>query len=170
MDEKHFTELPPAKGMEKGRPYKFVLTLCTGNKNLPPSKLLSALARRYEEVAVVGAASGPHIEGVHYLGDRYELGSLVDENTVVLCHGGHGTLRTVVGKAKRIFAVPGDLDQVCNSIIGAIYSDVKLPPPRYFEVKLNSSTPFTREIDWSLVDAHQLTDSTDGVESLTPLR
>lgn len=95
---------------------RFLITIKSSGSLGPSESLLRKIVSYYGECTICGPVKKQHyIQGVEYL-NASSFSSLVGESTTVICHGGHGTLQTVVN-AREVIIVPCDLDQLINSFI-----------------------------------------------------
>ena len=125
-----------------------LITCCSAGTVSPTSTFLSNITELSKgNVFVAGIRPGDGQSKVIYLGNNIDYKSLVNEDTVVISHGGHGTLQAI-GKAKNVFLIPSDLDQLYNSIIASTINGWHLIfDKNWFEV-IDSGLLFKREIHW----------------------
>jgi len=143
----HVGLLNPSYGFSKHEPVRCLLTLCSAGDVEPDQTALRAIVALWGRVSVIGVDSGPPISGVEYLGYGVATNSLIGKETVVITHGGHGTLKAA-RDAALIVAVPSDLDQLCNSLIASAHTGVRLAIGESWRKRLLSGSPFKRYVDW----------------------
>jgi hypothetical protein len=144
---KHVGPCTPNLGFEVGKHQNFVLTTCSSGDTLLPLSTLQFLARTFGNIAVVGSMHRPGVENATFLGNTFSVSSVVGPQTVVISHGGHGTLKAI-RHAKRVFLAPGDIDQLCNSLIAHATWGAELALGSRWVDRLTSSTPLQRTVDW----------------------
>ena len=136
----------------KDGPADLLITRCSGGRTPPPPEsFLRKAARVFDKVVVSGDPIGDPIAGIQFVGNRYAYESLVGENTTVISHGGHGTIRSV-RSAKTVILIPGDLDQLYNSICAHQALGYRLVISKSWVTRLSSSSPFRRIVDWDVID------------------
>ncbi|MBI5569471.1 MAG: hypothetical protein HY914_05945 [Desulfomonile tiedjei] len=127
-----------------------LITTCSagGTGNLNP-KLLRALVASFGGVTVAGGSVTTSLAPtVRYVGQRYALSSLIDNNTRIITHGGHGTLQALRG-VKHVVVVPTDVDQLCNGLIECFRNGWHLAVTEETVARLTGSRPFVRELVWT---------------------
>lgn len=140
-------------GFSSGSEYPCVVTLCSSGESDVPQEVVQYLVNRYKKIAIIGSLNRDHdIRNVHFLGSSVATESLVGPNTTVITHGGHGTLKAV-RQAKRIIALPGDIDQLCNTLVALVCFNLELASETRWLERLTSPHPFRRIMDWAgLID------------------
>lgn len=125
-----------------------LITCCSAGTISPTDTFLTNLNRvSNKNVFVAGIKAKTNQSNIFYLGNNVNYRSLVHENTIVITHGGHGTLQAI-NKAKKVFMIPSDFDQLYNSIIASSIKGWKLVfDKNWFEI-VNSDLLFKREIHW----------------------
>jgi hypothetical protein len=114
----------------------------------PDDDFIERLKPYYQNITVAGSVNKKEANGITYIGNNFNFGSLVGDHTTVITHAGHGTLKAI-SKAKRVIMIPGDLDQLSNAIVAHIYKKWDIIYDRnWFEI-LNSPNPFYRKIFWN---------------------
>lgn len=129
-----------------------LITDCSANKEITPLlPLIDALYSHFQKkVILCTTAHLPITEKYECIGTSIAYEQLVDENTIVLSHGGSGTLRAI-GTSKQIYLCPGDIDQLANSLIANCNNNMKLLiSERKWEEKIESGKPFVRESNWKI--------------------
>lgn len=160
----HTGDIFPRLGFSAGREFPCVVTLCSSGDVAVPPKVLQQLVRLYGEVAVIGPARECLIRGVRFLGTRFATQTVVGKGTIVICHGGHGTLKAVK-QAQRVIVVPGDIDQLCNALIAFATWQPELVVGQSWVERLNSDTPFRRIVDWNELVKTLTEESSKALES-----
>ncbi len=129
-----------------------LLITCGSSGEIAPSDtFINRLSNFYSQIVVAGKKKSGILNGIHYVGNNVNYESLVGENTTVITHAGHGTLKTL-SKAKRIIMIPSDLDQLSNAIIAHLYNKWELIfDKNWFEV-LDSPNPFYRQVIWENIN------------------
>lgn len=137
------------------RPYNVLVTCCSADEVCPPSDFLSNLKQRYSDIAVAGISIGKAkrqgmVSNVTYVGNEIRYDSLIDSHSMVITHGGFGTLQ-MVSQANRIIIIPSDLDQLCNAIIfcsdPSYREKSELLFGRDWHYSLHNN-PFRRFVEW----------------------
>ena len=146
----HLGDRLPRVGFSTGNISPCVVTLCSSGDVQVPVEVLQELVRLYGEVAVVGPARELPVDGVRYLRGEFAVETVGGHDTVVISHGGHGTLKAVK-HAARIIVVPGDLDQLCNAFVAHLNWGAELAIGRSWFDRINSPQPFQRSIDWQVL-------------------
>lgn len=144
----HTGDLLPRLAFSAGTEFPCVVTLCSSGDVAVPPKVLQQLVRVYGEVAVLGPAREYFLRGVRFLGTKFATQTVVGKNTIVICHGGHGTLKAVK-QARRVIVVPGDIDQLCNALVAFATWQSELVVGQHWIERLESDTPFRRIVDWN---------------------
>jgi len=125
-----------------------LITCCSAGTVRPTELFLKDLIEiSNRKVFVAGIKAKSNKSNIFYLGNNVNYRSLINENTIVITHGGHGTLQAI-SKAKKVYMVPSDLDQLYNSIIASTIKGWQLVfDKNWFEV-LESGILFKRNILW----------------------
>ncbi|MBK8609383.1 MAG: hypothetical protein IPL84_05425 [Chitinophagaceae bacterium] len=135
-------------GWETGSPVELLITCCSEGNIQPTVPFLTKISRTFTEVTVAGITLKDKIGNINFIGNNIAYETLISNKTIVITHCGHGTLKSIK-KAKRVFMIPGDIDQLCNSLIAHVYHGWDLVfDKNWFEI-LESKTPFKREINWN---------------------
>lgn len=154
---RHIGSRMPEIGWSEGDPCSLLITLCSSGENCIPKSFLTYLTKRYDDIVITGPTdSSFELDDIEYVGSEYSISSLVGPSTTVITHGGHGTLRSVNG-AQRVIMMPGDIDQLCNSIIAHSTLGYELVSVNEWFGRLNSSSPFKRYINWGSVREYMST-------------
>lgn len=125
-----------------------LITCCSAGTVSPSKDFLSQLSMQTnKKIFIAGVEGSPNHQNIIYLGNNVNYRYLVNEKTVVITHGGHGTLQAI-GNAKKVFMVPSDFDQLYNSIIASSIKGWQLVfDKNWFEI-LQTGVLFKREIQW----------------------
>jgi len=139
-------------GWKIGKPVDFLITCCSAGSVYPSLVFLENLKKYIPQITIAGIEN-PYNRFIpaEILGDDYLYDSLIDKNTIVLTHCGHGTLN-LIKHATNVKMVPGDLDQLCNALIAHAINGWQIVfDKNWFDI-LNSSTPFERKINWNNIN------------------
>lgn len=126
-----------------------LITCCSSGTVIPSNEFLTELSNNSNcKVYVAGINSQNRIPNVVFLGNNINYKYLVGENTVVITHGGHGTLQAI-SKAKKVFMIPSDFDQLYNSIVTSAIKGWEIVFDKNWIEIINSGMLFRREIYWN---------------------
>ena len=134
-------------------PVSCVVTVCSSGDVDVPDWVLREIVEHFGEVTVVGPSRRREIGGVRFTGDLVAIESLVGPTTVVVTHGGHGTLKGS-RRAARIIVAPGDLDQLANGLVAKTYCGAEVAAGDQWLERLNGDRPFMRAVDWDALVWH----------------
>ncbi len=136
-------------GWDHGDPVKLLITFCSEG-DVAKITNWEKLFGVHEKISIAGLNLGKTEGNVRYLGNNFCYESLVNSETTVITHGGHGTLKSIE-MAKKVYMIPTDVDQLCNSIIAHLYRGWNIVfDKNWFEI-LESGIPFKRSIYWDNV-------------------
>lgn len=133
-----------------------LITCCSAGTVSPSDEFLTNLSKfSKSKVFVAGIKAKENQFNTIYVGNNVNYRSLVNENTIVITHGGHGTLQAI-SKANKVFMIPSDFDQLYNSIIASTIRGWQLVfDKNWFEI-LDSDMLFKREIHWENIAVESL--------------
>lgn len=136
----------------ENKPVDLLITKCSdGLTSLPSLDFLKKISKFYSSIAITDYQKNEKINNICFIGNNYSYQSLIDDKTIVICHGGCGTIEAVE-KAKKVIIIPGDLDQLYNSIIAQKNLGYSIFISKSWYSRLNSPNPFKREVDWGVLD------------------
>ncbi|KXC08889.1 hypothetical protein JFY67_01510 [Porphyromonas gingivalis] len=137
-------------GWETGeKKAKLLITCGSADEVQPSSAFLDRLKNFFPNIVVAGSSMKGYREGISFIGNTTNYQSIIDSNTIVLTHGGFGTLKAVA-HAGRVVTTPTDLDQLCNSIISFVENKSEFVFDRnWFEALDNK--PYCRSFCWDNV-------------------
>lgn len=137
------------QGLRANRPFEIVMTCCSAERIGPSKSFLKQLMSVGGRVAITGFHSKIQaVPGASHLGAQYDYRSLIGPATVVVTHGGHGTLQYLKG-AKKVFLVPSDVDQLCNALLAHELFGWDVVFDRDWYQAFNSGMPFMRNVSWN---------------------
>ena len=134
---------------QKHAEVELLITCCSTGSVIPSREFTSSLAGKMRgHISVAGTSLRGNCPGMTLAGKNINYRYLVGRRSTVLTHGGHGTLQAI-SSAKRVIMIPGDFDQLYNSIIAHAVKGWELVFDKdWFEIA-DSGEVFRREIRWN---------------------
>lgn len=125
-----------------------LVTCCSAGSVIPSYEFLNDLSNKTDLMVTVAGTDFNLLYGKNnFIGKNVNYKYLVNKNTTVITHGGHGTIQSIKN-AKDVFMIPSDLDQLYNSIIAFATKNWKIIFDKDWIDILNGTQLFRREIYW----------------------
>ena len=153
-------------------PVDFLITCSSTGNYKPDNEFLSRLNLIIPNITIAGSSLviDNRISNIRNIGNKTSYYSLTNENTSVITHCGHGTL-FAIRRALKVYMIPGDLDQLFNSILAFSSKNWKLIFDRDWDSTINSPFPFVRSYNWKNIKINLVNNELElmGVNNYSPI-